>query len=57
MSPKYGYQRNLWNVDVTLLFAILTKNALFRSYGAFLTSFMRISYAYGCRIAGKFGEH
>ena len=27
--PKYGYPRNQRNVDMTLLFAILTKNASF----------------------------
>ena len=33
--PKYGYQRNPRNVGMTVLFAILTKNASFRSYGTF----------------------
>ena len=32
---KYGYQRNPRDVGTTLLFAILTKNASFRSYGTF----------------------
>ena len=35
LPPKYGYQRNPRNVGMTFLFAILTKNASFRSYGTF----------------------
>ena len=32
---KIRYQRNACNVDMKLLFAILTKNTLFRSYSTF----------------------
>ena len=35
-ATKYGYQRNPRNVCMTLLFAILTKNASFGSYSTFV---------------------
>ena len=35
-ATKYGYQRNLRNVGMTLLFAVLTKNDSFRSYSTFI---------------------
>ena len=35
-ATKYGYQRNPCNVGMTLIFAILTNNASFRSYSTFV---------------------
>ena len=34
-TPKDRYQRNQWKGGKTLVFAILTKNASFRSYDTF----------------------
>ena len=35
-ATKYGYQQNPRNVGMTLLFAVLTKNDLFKSYSTFV---------------------
>ena len=36
LTTKYRYQRNARNVGMTLLFTVLTKNDLFRSYSTFV---------------------
>ena len=35
-APKYKYQQNQRNVNVTFLFIILNKNALFRNYDTYV---------------------
>ena len=65
-APNYGYQRNPRNVSMTLLFAILTKNALFRSYGTFtyllrahirnINMCMYITSARGHELSGRVRE-
>ena len=35
-TVSFGYQRNPRNVGMILLFAVLTKNDLFRSYSTFV---------------------
>ena len=63
LSPKIGYQRNPRNVGMTLLFAILTKNAsLIKKLRYIFRALIRNNYKYassarGHELSGRVRAH